>query len=139
MKRIIGAAAAGVIAFGGVYALAAGLSVTSNTLGAGTSVVASCTTDTLTATYGTLTYSSTVPGYTVSTVVIKDNTASPSWTTCNSLAYRVTLEGASNVSLEEATGTVSGVTNTTGSSFTVTFGTAESASLITGIAVVIGG
>jgi hypothetical protein len=139
MKRIIGAVIAGVIAFSGIYALAAGLSVTSNTLGAGTSVVASCTTDTLTVTYGTLTYSSTVPGYTVSTVVIKDNTGTPSWTTCNTLAYRVTLEGASNASLEEATGTVSGVTNTSGSSFTVTFGSAESASLITGVAVVIGG
>ncbi|MGO8687339.1 MAG: hypothetical protein ACLQT7_09215 [Candidatus Dormibacteria bacterium] len=140
MKRIIGAAAAGVIAFSGIYALAASLSVTSNTLGAGTSVVASCTADTLTVTYGTLTYSSTVPGYTVSTVVIKDNTSpTPSWTTCNSLAYRVTLQGGSNASLEEATGTVSGVANTTGSSFTVTFASAESASLITGIAVVIGG
>jgi hypothetical protein len=101
-------------------------------------VVASCTADTLTATYGTLSYSSTLPGYTVTTVVIKDNATSPSWTTCNTLAYRVTLETTGNASLAEATGTVSGVTNTTGSSFTATF-TAQSAALITGVAVVIGG
>ncbi|MGD1033332.1 MAG: hypothetical protein ABR977_02725 [Candidatus Dormibacteria bacterium] len=138
MKRILGAIAAGVVAFSGIYALAASLSVSSNSLGAGTSVVASCTADTLTATYGTLSYSSTLPGYTVTTVVIKDNATSPSWTTCNTLAYRVTLETTGNASLAEATGTVSGVTNTTGSSFTATF-TAQSAALITGVAVVIGG
>jgi hypothetical protein len=138
MKRILGAIAAGVVAFSGIYALAASLSVTSNTLGAGSSVVASCTTDTLTATYGTLTYSSTVPGYTVTTVVIKDNTGTPNWLACNSLAYRVTLETTGNASLAEATGTVSGVTNTSGSSFTATFA-AQNASLITGVAVVIGG
>jgi hypothetical protein len=140
MKRILGAIAAGVVAFSGIYALAASLSVTSNTLGAGTSVVASCTADTLTATYGTLAYSTTVPGYTVTALAIKDNTATPNWTTCNSLAYRVTLYGSGNTSLGEVTGTVSGVTNTTGSSFTTaTFGTAVNANLITGVAVVIGG
>ena len=140
MKRIIGVAVAGVIAFSGVYALAASLSVSSNQLGAGTSVVASCTTDTLTVTYGTLAYSTTIPGYTVSALTIKDNTAVPAWTTCNSEAYRVTLYGAGNTSLGEVTGTVSGVANTTGSSFTTaTFGTAVNANLITGVAVVIGG
>jgi hypothetical protein len=35
MKRIIGAAVAGILAFSGVYALAASLAVSSNTLGAG--------------------------------------------------------------------------------------------------------
>jgi len=142
MKRILGAVAAGVVAFTGIYALAASLSVTSNTLGAGTSVVASCTTDTLTATYGALTYTATVPGYTFTTVVVKDNTASPNWTTCNTLAYRVTLySGTASpyTSIEESTGTVSGVANTTGSSFTVTFATPVSASAVTGVAVVIGG
>jgi hypothetical protein len=48
MKRIIGAAVAGVLAFSGVYALAASLTVSSNTLGAGASVVSSCTANTLT-------------------------------------------------------------------------------------------
>jgi hypothetical protein len=140
MKRILGAIAAGVVAFSGIYALAASLNVSSNTLGAGTSVVSSCTADTLTATYGTLAYSTTIPGYTVTALVIKDNTATPNWTTCNTLAYRVTLYGSGNTSLGEVTGTVSGVTNTSGSSFTTgTFGTAVNANLITGVAVVIGG
>jgi hypothetical protein len=140
MKRIIGAAVAGVIAFSGVYALAANLSVSSNQLGAGTSVVASCTADTLTVTYGTLGYSTTIPGYTVSALTIKDNAGTPSWTTCNTQAYRVTLYGAGGGSLGEVTGTVSGVVNTTGSSFTTAaFGTAVNANLITGVAVVIGG
>ena len=140
MKRIIGVAVAGVIAFSGVYALAASLSVSSSQLGAGTSVVASCTADTITVTYGTLAYSTTIPGYTVSALVIKDNTATPSWTTCNTQGYRVTLYGAGGASLGEVTGTVSGVTNTTGSSFTTaSFSTAVNANLITGAAVVIGG
>lgn len=142
MKRIVGAIAAGVVAFSGIYALAASLNVGSNPLGAGTSVVASCTADTLTATYGTLSYSTTVPGYTLTTVVIKDNTATPSWTACNTLAYRVTLysgTGSPYTSIEETSGTVSGVANTQGSSFTATFATAVSASAITGVAVVIGG
>ena len=140
MKRIIGVAVAGVIAFSGVYALAASLSVSSNQLGAGTSVVASCTADTLTATYGTLTYSAAIPGYTVAALTIKDSGATPSWTTCNTEGYRVTLYGAGGASLGEVTGTVSGVTNVTNSSFTtVAFGSAVNASLITGVAVVIGG
>jgi hypothetical protein len=140
MKRIIGAGVAGVIAFSGIYALAASLSVSSNQLGAGTSVVASCTADSLTVTYGTLAYSTTIPGYTVSALVIKDNTATPSWTTCNSEAYRVTLYGSGGGSLGEVTGTVSGVANTSGSSFTTaSFGTAVNANLITGVVVVIGG
>jgi len=140
MKRVIGAAAAGVVAFSGIYALAASLNVTSNSLGAGTSVVASCTADTLTATYGTLAYSSSVPGYTVTALAIKDNTASPNWLTCNGLAYRVTLYGSGNASLGEVTGTISGIANTQGSSFTTaSFSTAVNANLITGVAVVIGG
>jgi len=140
MKRIIGAAAAGVVAFSGIYALAASLNVTSNTLGAGTSVTASCTTDTLTVGYGTLTYTASVPGYTLTTVTITDNATSPSWTSCKNLAYKVTLEGAGNAQLVETTGTVPAtIANTTGSSFTTTAFTAESASLVTGVAVVIGG
>ncbi|MGA2282697.1 MAG: hypothetical protein ABSH07_03315 [Candidatus Dormibacteria bacterium] len=139
MKRILGAIAAGVVAFSGIYALAASLNVSSNQLGAGTSVVASCTADTLTVTYGTLAYTSGT-GYTVSALVIKDNTATPSWTGCNSQAYRVTLYQTGGGSLGEVTGTVSGVANTSGSSFTTaTFGTAVNANLITGVAVVIGG
>ncbi len=77
MKRIIGAAVAGILAFSGIYALAASLNVSSNTLGAGASVVSSCTADTLTVSYGALTYSSTIPGYTLTTVTITDNATTP--------------------------------------------------------------
>ena len=140
MKRIVGAIVAGVIAFSGIYALAASLTVSSNTLGAGTSVVASCTADTLTVSYGALTYTAAVPGYTLTTVAITDNAGAPNWLACKGLNYRVTLEGAGNASLVESVGVVPAtITNTTGSSFTPTAFAAESASLITGVSVVIGG
>ena len=143
MKRIIGAAVAGVLAFSGIYALAASLGVTSNTLGAGTSVVSSCTANTLTVSYGALTYTASVPGYTLTTVTITNNTPTltSNWTACKGLAYKVTLEGATgNNQLVEATGIVpANITNTLGSSFTTAAFAAESASLVTGVAVVIGG
>jgi hypothetical protein len=138
MKRIIGAAVAGVLAFSGVYALAA--SVSSNTLGAGVSVVTSCTADTLTVSYSPLAYTASVPGYTLTTVTITDNTAVPNWLKCAGLSYRVTLEGATNNQLVEATGTVPAtIANTKGSAFTTAAFAPESASLVTGVAVVIGG
>ena len=56
MKRILGAIAAGVVAFSGIYALAASLSVTSDNLGAGTAAVAACQSATLNATYTPLSY-----------------------------------------------------------------------------------
>ena len=139
MKRIIGAAVAGVLAFSGVYALAAGLSVSSNTLGAGVSVVTSCTADTLTVSYSPLAYTASVPGYTLTTVTITDNTAVPNWLKCAGLSYRVTLEGATNNQLVETTGTVPTLGATKGSSFTTTAFAPESAALVTGVAVVIGG
>ncbi|MGA3183431.1 MAG: hypothetical protein ABSE52_02375 [Candidatus Dormibacteria bacterium] len=136
MKRIIGAAVAGILAFSGIYALAASLSVTSNTLGAGSAVVSSCTADSLVVSYGTPVYSSSIPGYTVTTVVIKDTQATPTWAACNTLAYRVTLTGVTG---DEATGTLSGLVNTTNTTYTVTLPSAANASLITGVSVVIGG
>ena len=141
MKRIIGAAVAGILAFSGIYALAASLGITSNTLGAGTSVVSSCTANTLTVSYGALTYTASVPGYTLTTVTITDNTAAPNWAKCEGLAYKVTLEGATgNNQLVETTGMVPAtITNTAGSSFITTAFAAENASLVTGVAVVIGG
>jgi hypothetical protein len=139
MKRIIGAAVAGVLAFSGVYALAASPSVSSNTLGAGVSVVTSCTADTLTVSYSPLTYTAALPGYTLTAVTITDNTAAPNWAKCDGLAYRVTLEGATNNQLVETTGTVPTLGAAKGSSFTTTAFAPESAALVTGVAVVIGG
>jgi hypothetical protein len=129
MKRIIGAAAAGVVAFSGIYALAASLNVTSNTLGAGTSVVAACQAAALNASYTPLSYSTSVPGYTAATVTVSGLAS-----TCYSLPYRVTLYGSGNTSLGEATGT----TPSSGTSFAASF-TAVSAASVTGVAIVIGG
>jgi hypothetical protein len=93
--------------------------------------------------YGALTYTASVPGYTLTAVTITNNAtaATINWTACKGLAYRVTLEGATgNNQLVETTGTVPAtIANTTGSSFTTTAFAAESASLVTGVAVVIGG
>jgi hypothetical protein len=131
MKRILGAIAAGAVAFSGIYALAASLNVSSNTLGAGTSVVASCQSATLTATYTPEAWS-TSGGYTVSTVTVTGLASS-----CYTLPYRVTLYSGSSspyTSLGEATGTTPG----SGNSFAASF-SALSANAVTGVAVVIGG
>lgn len=128
MKRIVGIVVAGVIAFSGVYALAASLSVTSNNLGAGTSTVAACQAATLNATYAPLTYTSGT-GYTAATVTVNNLQS-----TCYSVPYRVTLYGAGGASLGEASGT----TPATGTTFAAAF-TAVSAASVTGVAVVLGG
>ncbi len=129
MKRILFVALAGLFTFGGVYGLAASLNLTSDGLGAATQTVAGCQAGTLTATY-TSSYSATAPGYTVATVTVTGLTS-----TCYSKAYRITLTGAANASLGEATGT----TPATGTSFAATFSPAVSATSITGVSVVISG
>jgi hypothetical protein len=55
--------------------------------------------------------------------------------TCYSKAYKITLSGAGNASLGEATGT----TPASGTSFAATFSPAISAVSVTGISVVISG
>ena len=128
MKRIVGVIVAGVIAFSGVYALAASLPVSSSSLGAGTATVAACQSATLNATYTPLTYTAGT-GYTAATVTVNNLQSS-----CYSVPYRVTLYGTGGTSLGEATGT----TPATGSTFAAAF-TAVSASSVTGVAVVLGG
>jgi hypothetical protein len=127
-KRLAIALAGGATIFGGVYGLAASLSLTSDTLGAGQAVVAACQSTAMNATY-TSTYSSTTPGYNATTVTLTGLTSS-----CYSKAYRVTVSDASNVSLAEATGT----TPSTGSTLIVTL-TNDSAASVGGVAVVISG
>jgi hypothetical protein len=114
--------------FGSVYGLAASLGLTSDTLGANQVVVAACQGGTLNATY-TSTYSSSQPGYQVTTVTMTGLQSG-----CYSKAYKVTLSGAGNTSLGEGTGT----TPASGTSFAVTF-TGVNAASVTGIAVVISG
>ena len=137
----LGAIVAGVIAFSGIYALAASLSVSSNSLGAGTSVVASCTADTLTVTYGTLSLLDDDAGLHGHRRGDQGQHRDPE---LDHLQQRGLPGDPLRIravrSLGEVTGTVSGVANTTGSSFTTaSFGTAVNANLITGVAVVIGG
>jgi hypothetical protein len=129
MKRVLAALFAGVLTFGAVYGLAASLNLTSDSLGSGTVVVAACQAGTLNATY-TSTYSAAAPGYTVATVTVTGLAAS-----CYTKAYKITLSGAANASLGEATGT----TPAAGTSFAATFSPALSATSITGVNVIISG
>jgi len=134
MKRIIGAVVVGVIAFSGVYALAASLSVTSDSLGAGTTTVASCQASAVTVTYpaANVVYQAGAPG---PGYVVNGATVIGVASTCNSVPWQVTLYGAGGTSLASATGASTGTTG----SFAVTFGSVASAALVTNVAVVLGG
>jgi len=129
MKRLIAAIVIGLATFGGVYGLAASLNLTTDGLGAAQTTVAACQAGALNATY-TTSYSASTPGYTVGTVTVTGLAA-----TCYSKAYKVTLSGAGNASLGEATGT----TPASGTSFAATFSPAVNAASVTGIGVVISG
>jgi hypothetical protein len=129
MKRVLAALFAGLITFGGIYGLAASLNLTTDSLGAGNATVAACQAGALSATY-TTSYSASTPGYTVGTVTVTGLAAS-----CYSKAYKITLSGAGNASLGEATGT----TPASGTSFAATFSPAVSAASVTGISVVLSG
>jgi hypothetical protein len=128
-KRMIAALMAAILTFGIVFGFAAALNLTTDSLGAATTTVAACQAGALNATY-TSTYSAAAPGYTVGTVTVTGLAA-----TCYSKAYKVTLSGAANASLGEATGT----TPAAGTSFAATFAPAVSAAAVTGISVVISG
>ena len=98
-KRFLVPAVAGIVTFGAVTAFAATLSVTSKSLGAGNATVASCNA-TANVTY-TTTYTATAPaGYKVATAPVTTAIG------CATMAYKVTLTGASNTSLGEVTGTL---------------------------------
>ena len=129
LKRALGLALAGLLTFGAVYGFAASLNLTTDSLGAANTTVAACQAGQLTATY-TSAYSATVPGYAVGTVTVTGLAS-----TCYSKAYKITLSGAGNVSLGEATGT----TPASGTSFAATFSPALNAASVTGIGVVISG
>jgi hypothetical protein len=129
VNRALIATLAAIMTFGVVYGLADSLNLASDSLGAGTTTVAACQPTQLTATY-TSTYSSGTPGYAVGTVTVTGLAA-----TCYSKAYRITLSGAGNTSLGEATGT----TPSSGTSFAATFSPSVNAATVTGVAVVISG
>jgi hypothetical protein len=123
------AALAGLVTFGGVYGLAASLNLTTDSLGSAQTVVAACQATAMNATYSS-SYSASAPGYTVGTVTVTGLAAG-----CYSKAYKITLSGAANASLGEATGT----TPSSGTSFAATFSPAVNAGLVTGVALVISG
>ncbi len=126
-RKLLVVSAVGVAAFGSVYGLAASLSLTSDSLGAGTTVVAACQGSAFNLTYGTATYAPSSYGLTTVTVNGLTNT-------CFSKPYKITLQGAAGASLGEATGT----TPAAGTSFSATFPTVSAAS-VQGAAMVISG
>lgn len=129
MKRILVAIVLSLVTFASAYGLAASLNLTTDSLGAAQTTVAACQAAAMNATY-TTSYSSATPGYTVGTVTVTGLAA-----TCYSKAYKITLSGAANASLGEATGT----TPSSGTSFAATFSPAVNAATVTGISVVITG
>ena len=128
MKRLAAAIVGAAVVFGGIYALAASLSVTSDGLGAGNSVVASCQAAAMNSTYTAPTYSQTASGYQTSTVTVTGLAS-----TCYSKPYKVTLYDGSGASLGEGTGT----TPSSGTSFSASI--TASAANVAGVAVVISG
>jgi hypothetical protein len=126
VKRLLGALAGGVAVFGLIFAMAASLNFTSDSLGAGTAVVASCQAGVMNAQYAS-TYTPASSGYTTGIVTVTGLTAP-----CYSLPFRVSLTGAAGASLGEVTGTTPAV----GTSFTATFTTVSESSIL-GIAAVI--
>jgi hypothetical protein len=129
MKRILVAIVLSLLTFATAYGLAASLNLTTDSLGAAQTTVAACQAAAMNATY-TTTYTAATPGYTVGTVTVTGLAA-----TCYSKAYKITLSGAANASLGEATGT----TPSSGTSFAATFSPAVNAATVTGISVVITG
>src|SRR4051794_4556330 len=126
-KRFLIPAVAGVVTFGAVTAFAASLSLTSKSLGSGNANVNACNASA--AVSYTTTYSASLPGYKVNTAPVI------SASTCNGLSYKVTLTGASNASLGEATGNLD-----VNGAATADFSTGSiAASAVTGVYVVITG
>ena len=134
MKRAIVALLVGAAVFGGVYGLAATLGVSSQSLGAGSSVVAACQAGTVSVSYTPSYSQSATAGYRATTVTLGNLDTSSSG--CGGKDARVTLTGpsGSNASLAEQTGTVP----STSSTLSLTF-SGVSSSDVTGVHVVISG
>ena len=97
-KRFIIASLVGIMVFAIVFAVAASLTVTSSSLGAGTGTVASCDTNGVATSFDTA-YSASAAGYKVTTVHVT-GIATPG---CDGLTMKVTLIGAADASLGEVT------------------------------------
>lgn len=102
MKRTLTAIGIAIVVFATVYGFAASLTVTSQTLGAGTTAVAACQAGALNITYAP-TYQAGLPGYEATTVTVNGlNETAPN---CGGKTIAVTLTGpgASNASLGQQT------------------------------------
>jgi hypothetical protein len=125
--KIVVAAVISSVVFAGVYGFAASLGLTSSGLGAGSAVVAACGTG-INAAY-TTTYSSSIPGYSVSQVNLSAIPAA-----CLSKSYKIQLTGASGVAVGSE---MSGTLPASGTTATIATSGTPDASLVTGVSVVI--
>jgi len=99
--RLLIATIVGIMVFATVFAVAASLTVTPSSLGAGTGTVSSCDTNGVATSFDT-TYSAVAVGYKVTTVHVT-GIATPG---CDGLTMKVTLIGAGDASLAEQTVTL---------------------------------
>ena len=132
MKRALIAGVAALLVFATLYGFAVSLTVTSDSLGAGSVAVAACQSTALNTTYGP-TYQSGLPGYESTTVTVNglDETAPK----CGGKAIRLTLANGANTSLGEQTATLpTGVATTQAFTFT-----GVSAASVFGVHIVISG
>ncbi|MGB2756395.1 MAG: hypothetical protein WBD02_01885 [Acidimicrobiia bacterium] len=128
-KRIVGAIGAGVLALGVVGASAASLGgITSDSLGADVTTIASCDTDGVQLKPFTNAYDATAGRYQTSGVTVAGIAAG-----CATKSMSVTLKDAAGVSLGSATATVGGTSQA------VTFSPTVNANAVVGAAVVISG
>lgn len=125
--KMIVAAIAAVIVFASTYGFAASLGITTSGLGAGSAVVAACGTG-IQASY-TTTYSSSIPGYSVSQVNLASIPAA-----CLSKAYKIQLTGAAGAAIGSE---LSGTLPASGTTATIAAAGTPDASLVTGISVVV--
>ena len=127
MKKFLIPVAVGVVVFGSVTAFAASMTVSGTSLGAGNATVAACNSA------ANVIYNA-APTTNAKTY---DVTTAPvtSAASCAAMSYRVTLLGASNVSLGEVSGTLTG-TGTASPDFTSQTVPAVD---VVGVAVVISG
>ena len=124
--KLLVAAAAALMAFGGVYGFAASLGLSSSGLGAGSAVVAACGTGT-TVSYST-TYTAAISGYSVSQVNLASIPAG-----CLSKTYNIQLTGAGGAAVGSA---MSGTLPASGTTATIATSGTPDASLVTGVSAV---
>ena len=125
--KMVLAAVAAVVVFAGTYGFAASLGMTTNGLGAGSSVVAACGTG-INAAYTTA-YASSIPGYSVSQVNLSSIPA-----TCLSKSYKIQLTGAAGAPIGSE---MSGTLPASGTTASVSTSGTPDASVVTGISVVV--